>query len=231
MSVWCFASMPARSNDQRPRVVVEGQQALVGEAVEKLDREERVAGGLFVHQRRERCGLVGVDAEGVGDERAEIRGGQRAQADLLGPAAGADRFELPHERVRGADFVVAVGADQQQVADVRVGRPVLEEVERGRVEPLQVVEEQGERMPGPGEDAEEAAEDQLEAALRLLRRQLGDRRLLADDELQLRDQVDHELAVRTERGAERLAPRAELGSSPIASSGRTRPWKACARVE
>ncbi len=87
----------------------------------------------------------------------------------------------------------------------------LEQVERRRVEPLQIVEEERERMLRPGEDAEEAPEHQLEAALRVLRRQLGDRRLLADDELQLRDEVDDELAVRPQRLAKRVAPRGQLG--------------------
>ena len=108
------------------------------------------------------------------------------------------------------DFVVPVGADQQQVPHIRLGQQVLEQIERRRIEPLQIVEEQGQRMLRPGEHAEEAPEDQLEASLRVLRRQLGHRRLLADDELQLGDQIHHELPVRTQRLAERLTPAAEL---------------------
>ena len=87
----------------------------------------------------------------------------------------------------GVDLVVAIGADQQQVPHVRLGQQILEQVERRRVEPLQIVEEQRQRMLRPGEHADEAAEHQLEPPLRLLRLELGDRRLLADDERQFGD--------------------------------------------
>ena len=48
----------------------------------------------------------------------------------------------------GIDLVVAVGADQQQVAYLRPGQQILEQIERRRVEPLQIVEEQRQRMVG-----------------------------------------------------------------------------------
>ena len=70
------------------------------------------------------------------------------------------------------DFVVPIGADQQKMLHLRLGHQVFEEIERGRVEPLQVVQEQGERMLGPGEHAKEPSEDQFEAALCVLTRKL-----------------------------------------------------------
>ena len=90
----------------------------------------------------------------------------------------------------GIDLVVPVGADQQQVLHVRLGQQILEQVERRRIEPLQIVEEQRERVLLAREHAEEAPEHQLEAVLRVLRRQLRDRRLFSDDELQLGNEVD-----------------------------------------
>ncbi len=78
----------------------------------------------------------------------------------------------------GIDFVVPIGADHQQLLHVRLGQQVGEHVERRRVEPLQIVEEERQRMFGPREDADEAPEHQLETPLRLLRRQLRDRRLV-----------------------------------------------------
>ena len=41
----------------------------------------------------------------------------------------------------GIDFVVAVGADQHQVLHIRPGQQILEQIERRRIEPLQIVEE------------------------------------------------------------------------------------------
>jgi len=51
--------------------------------------------------------------------------------------------------VSRVDFVVAVGADQEQVLQVGANQQFLEKRERGRVQPLQVVEKEDERMPGP----------------------------------------------------------------------------------
>jgi len=43
--------------------------------------------------------------------------------------------------VRGADFVVAVCADEQQVPQLRVRDEMLEHLERRGIQPLQIVEE------------------------------------------------------------------------------------------
>ena len=96
----------------------------------------------------------------------------------------------------GIDFVVPVGADQHQVLHVRLGQQILQQIERCRVEPLQIVEEQGERMFRPREYTDKSPEHQLEAALRILRRKFRDRWLFSDDELQFRDEIHNELSVR-----------------------------------
>ena len=91
---------------------------------------------------------------------------------------------------------------------------VLEEVERRGIQPLQIVKKQRERVLLPREDAEEAAEHHLKAVLRVLRRQLRDRRLLSDHELQLGNEIHDELTVRAERLAQRVAPPAKLYIAP-----------------
>ena len=101
----------------------------------------------------------------------------------------ADRFELADQRMGGIDLVIPVSPDQHQMLHVRLGQQILQQVQRCRVEPLQIVEEQSQRVLRPGEHGEKAPENQLKAALRVTGRQLRDRRLVADDELQLRNQV------------------------------------------
>ena len=49
-------------------LVVEGEQALLGEHVEELDHEERVTGGLVVHEMRERSRVLGFAAKRIRDE-------------------------------------------------------------------------------------------------------------------------------------------------------------------
>ena len=48
----------------------------------------------------------------------------------------------------GAYFVVPVGARQQQVSARAVVQPLRDELQRGGIDPLQIVEEQHERMSG-----------------------------------------------------------------------------------
>src|SRR5713101_1065361 len=88
---------------------------------------------------------------------------------------------------------------------------MLEEVERRCIEPLQIIEEQRERVLRPSERAEEPPEHQLEAILRISRRQVWNGRLFPDDELQLRDQADDQLAVRLDRLRQGTTPLVHLG--------------------
>src|ERR1700730_18650687 len=61
-------------------------------------------------------------------------------------------------------------------------------------------------MLRPSEHAEEPPESHLKAVLRVLRRELGNRRLFADNKLDLRDKIDHQLAVRTYRLPQGVSP-------------------------
>src|SRR5256885_1379309 len=133
--------------------------------------------------------------------------GFRAEQDLPHHAAGsADPRQHPRERVRRADLVVAIGTDQEQVPHVGVEDEVLDQFEGRAIQPLQVVEEQRERVLRACKHAEKTPEHQLEPILPFLLRELRNRRLLADDESQLGDEVDHELAVRAKRIEQRGAP-------------------------
>src|ERR1700720_2394729 len=127
---------------------------------------------------------------------------ERPQHDLLDARSGiADCLQRPQKRVRGTDLVVPVSPDQQQVPRFRVRGQMLEEVERCCIQPLQIVEEQRERMLRPREHPEETSKYHLDAVLRVLRRQDRDRWLFPNDELQLGYEIDHELTI----GAQRLA--------------------------
>src|SRR5258705_7420390 len=86
---------------------------------------------------------------------------------------------------------------------------MLEEIERCCIQPLQIIEEQRERMLLAREHPEEAPEHHLEAVLRILRRQVGDRRLFPDHELQLGNEVDDELTIRAQCLEQAVPPAAE----------------------
>ena len=94
---------------------------------------------------------------------------------------------------------------------MRVRGEMLEEVERCCIEPLQIVEEERERMLRLGERAKESLEYRVEAVLRISRRQLGNRRLFPDDEFQLWDEANDEFAIRLNGRRQVVPPPAQLG--------------------
>src|SRR4029077_5870507 len=76
--------------------------------------------------------------------------------------------------------------------------------------PLQIIEEERQRMLLRGEHAQEPPEHRVETSLRVLRRQFGKRGLLADDEFQVRNQAYDELSVQAQRLTNRFAPVSEF---------------------
>src|SRR5882724_2192327 len=87
---------------------------------------------------------------------------------------------------------------------------MFDQIEGRRVQPLQIIEKQREGMFRPGKHTEETPEYRLEARLLVLWRKVGSRRLITDDESKLRDEIDHELAVRAKRLEQRGAPLVHL---------------------
>src|SRR5262249_46074846 len=85
-----------------------------------------------------------------------------------------------------------------------------EEVQRRRVDPLQVVEEQYQGMFRLGECADKAPKGDLEQPAGLLWWKIGYGWLLADDQLDFGYELDHEPAVRPKRLAQRAAPAFQL---------------------
>src|SRR4029450_5871817 len=116
-----------------------------------------------------------------------------------------------HERMGSRDLVVPVRADEKEVPHIALDHQVLEQIKRRDIEPLQIVQKQGERMLGPSEDSQKPSEHELEAALRVLWRQFRDHGLVADDDLQVGDEIHHELSVRSKRLKERISPATQFG--------------------
>src|SRR5262249_41485277 len=99
--------------------------------------------------------------------------------------------------MRCSNFVIAVGADEEKIAEVGAAQQVFQQVERRRIQPLQVIEEQRQGMFRPREDTDELSKHHLEAPLRVLWRKLRDRRWFSDEELQFRNEIHHQSRVRS----------------------------------
>src|SRR5258708_38332444 len=83
---------------------------------------------------------------------------------------------------------------------------MLEQLERRGIEPLQVIEEQRQRVIWFGERAEEPSEHPLKSVLCLSRRKIRNGRLFPDLELKLGNEVDDELTVRADCLAQSVSP-------------------------
>ena len=92
------------------------------------------------------------------------------------------------------------------MSQVGLHEQIFQHVEGCRIEPLQIVEEQRERMFRACEDADESPEHQLEPEPGILRRQCWHWRLFADDVLQFRNEIGDEQPVRPQRLPKRVTP-------------------------
>src|SRR5438093_11733606 len=63
----------------------------------------------------------------------------------------------------------------------------------------------------PREHADEPPEHQLKTPSRVLGKEIRNRRLVSDDQLQFRDEIDHEPSVRAEHLEKRGAPGRQVG--------------------
>src|SRR6202051_1223238 len=192
------------------RVMIEAEQPLVGQREKELDREERIAAGLLLDQLSQGPCAPRFAVERIGDEPANIVELEGRQHYLAHPHIGiADRSESPQKRVGGSDLVVPIRPDQKQVLNLRMRDQVLDEIERRGIQPLQIVEEQRERMFLAREHAQEAPENHLEAVLRVLWWQIWNRRLFPDHKLEFRNEIDDQLTIWTERLEQAVPPPAE----------------------
>src|SRR5262249_13148209 len=196
---------PARS------IMIKGEHSFIRERRNELNGEERIAARLLVHQSRERRAEFRLASKGVRNQLHEMLWAERPKRDLLYLSAGGlDRVELAHERMGCSNFVVAVCGDEEKIAEFGSAQQVFHQVERRRVEPLQVVKEEHQRMFRPSEDADKLPKYQLEAPLCVLWRKLRDRRRLSDDELHFRNEVRDQSCVRPQGVPQRVAPRRKV---------------------
>src|SRR6516225_2074160 len=165
-----------------------------------------------MHQLRQRCCAIRPAVQCIHDQLLGVftRKGRESYLLYL-PAGVLDGFKHPPQRVSGIDLILPIGADNQQMPEIGPGEEILQQVERRRIEPLQIIEEKRKRVIGPSEDADEASENELESTLRLVRLELRDRWLFTEDELQFRDEIDHEPAIWPQRLQKIMAPVRQLG--------------------
>src|SRR5262245_43201416 len=99
--------------------------------------------------------------------------------------------------MRCSDLVITEGADEEEIAEIGPAQQVFQKVERRRIEPLQVIEEQRQGMFRPSKHTDQLPKHHMEAPLRVLRWKLNNRRRLSNEELQFRNEIHHQSCVRS----------------------------------
>jgi len=195
-----------------PAPVLEAQQAAFGQAGQELEREEGIAGALGEHQLGQRMAGGGRAIEGGGHQFGRVLARQRLQQHLAqARAAPAQRVPGAGQRMAGPHFAGAEGAHHQHAPQVGMAGQVRQQFQAGRIDPVQVVEDQQQHAVGAGQRLEELAEHQVQAALGFERRQ-GRRRIPgAGHEAQFGHQGDHQRGIRAEGGQQPVAPGRQRG--------------------
>jgi hypothetical protein len=171
-----------------------------------------IARGPAVNRLCERERALRLQLQGIRQQLRHVRAGERCERDFTdGSSRLAKIFDFSSEWMCCIDLVIPIGPDDQQVMHVSLRQQCLEHIERGRVEPLQVVEKQREWMFLSREHAHETPEYELEAPLRVLWRKFGNRWLFANNQLEFGDQVDHQPPIPAQGIAHRLAPGRQFG--------------------
>src|SRR4051812_37509829 len=113
------------------------------------------------------------------------------------------------------EFGLTISTDKQNISERPVVRQAFEKIKGRWIDPLQVVQEQDERMLGLGEHADKAAKGLLESDLTILWRHFRRKRLLADDQRKLRNEIDDEFRVQAERIHQCAPPLPKLDVTPV----------------
>ena len=95
-------------------------------------------------------------------------------------------------------FVIAISANDHQMAHRLIREQVTQKFQGCRIDPLQIIQKYHQWMIGLTKYQYEIAENQIDPVLRLGRLQLRYRRLRTENDLKIRQCVDDELSVGSE---------------------------------
>ena len=108
------------------------------------------------------------------------------------------------------DLVVAVGAREQDVPRIGIGQNMGQQGQRRRIDPLQVVHDHAQQLIARRKRLQQVRKHTVEAVARLDRRQGGNRRLRAGDQLQFGNNIDDDPGVVADGRQDARPPGVEL---------------------
>src|SRR5262249_7701520 len=118
--------------------------------------------GLLQREPREWFSVRKLAMQCVADEQRQVREIERPQQNALqfNPCR-FERAQSPDQRMAGVNFIVAVGAHQEEIFNFMAGEQWPEQAQCRRISPLQVIEKDDQRALLPGQCPDEILKDQL----------------------------------------------------------------------
>src|SRR5215510_8502928 len=107
--------------------------------------------------------------------------------------------------------MVTVGANEEQMLQVRRRAKRLEQSERSRVRPLEIIEKNHQWVCGLGKHAQKVVYHEVETVASVGGRHVRHSRLWTDKHLQFREELNEESSVRLQRSTECITPRRLCG--------------------
>src|SRR5262249_38751278 len=124
-----------------------------------LNSEKWIARSLLVDQLRQRSNPFRFAVKRIRNQLSQVFESKRSERDFMYDSSRIPELcELAHQGMSRIDFVVPISADRHQVPYIPLSQQVLEQIQRCRVEPLQIVEEQRQRMFQPREHVDKPPE-------------------------------------------------------------------------
>ena len=122
-----------------PGVGDKGERSGGMQGLEVFSEEKRIALGFRRQQGGQGLGPGGRPVHGLGNDPGYGVLIQRAQPDLLQARGGGDLLQGPPQRMALLHFLVPTGPNHQQMGEAARGEQMAQELERGRIAPLQVI--------------------------------------------------------------------------------------------
>src|SRR5262249_10714376 len=105
-----------------------------------------------------------------------------------------------------AELIGPVSSNQHQARYISPSDQIADQLDRRHVQPLQVVNEKDEGATGAGKGPNQPPENDAEAIQPILGREIRNRMLTTEEKLERGNKLRHNMAVRSDRVRQRLAP-------------------------
>ena len=186
---------------------VECEQFLLMERRKEMGDKKRISPRLESNEFRQISDILTILMKCIGDQVRHGFIGERRHVDIPDQAAVFDHsIQGDREGVRFVDFIFPVSPDEQEMMQLAPAHDEFDQFKRRLVHPLQVVQENHERMRLPAENTHEIEENAVKTVLRLVRAEFHEGRLRSCHQFQIGNHIDDGPHMDAQRSQEPFPP-------------------------